>query len=159
MREALSGLIDIELRPHRGETLVRSLYDALRRAILNGSLKPARRLPSSRELARQLKVSRNTVSSVVDQLAMEGYLEVAQGRRPVYNGYEKLQTAPEFKDYVWFHEYFDGDNGRGVGASHQTGWTGLVANLIDELYPQEFVARFRRVAGAGLSVMPGRCDS
>jgi GntR family transcriptional regulator/MocR family aminotransferase len=83
MREALSGLIDIELRPHRGETLVRSLYDALRRAILNGSLKPARRLPSSRELARQLNVSRNTVSSVVDQLAMEGYLEVAQGRRPV----------------------------------------------------------------------------
>ena len=83
MREALSGLIDIELRPHRGETLVRSLYDALRRAILNGSLKPARRLPSSRELARQLNMSRNTVSSVVDQLAMEGYLEVAQGRRPV----------------------------------------------------------------------------
>jgi hypothetical protein len=64
------------------------------------------------------------------------FLRDAQGRRPVYNGYEKLQTAPEFRDYIWFHEYFDGDNGRGVGASHQTGWTGLVANLIDELYPE-----------------------
>ena len=63
------------------------------------------------------------------------FLRDAQGRRPVYNGYEKMQTDPQFKDYVWFHEYFDGDNGRGVGASHQTGWTGLVANLIDELYP------------------------
>jgi hypothetical protein len=65
------------------------------------------------------------------------FLRDAQGRRPVYNGYEKLQTDPEFKDYIWFHEYFDGDNGRGVGASHQTGWTGLAANLIDELCPQE----------------------
>ena len=63
------------------------------------------------------------------------FLRDARGRRPVFNGYEKLQTDPQFKDYVWFHEYFDGDNGRGVGANHQTGWTGLVANLIDELYP------------------------
>ncbi|MFO1098565.1 MAG: glucosidase [Xanthobacteraceae bacterium] len=65
------------------------------------------------------------------------FLRDGRGRRPVYNGYEKLQTDPQFKDYVWFHEYFDGDNGRGVGASHQTGWTGLVANLIDELYPPQ----------------------
>ena len=45
-----------------------------------------------------------------------------------------MQADPHFKDHVLFHEYFDGDNGRGVGANHQTGWTGLVANLIDELY-------------------------
>jgi hypothetical protein len=62
------------------------------------------------------------------------FLRDADGRRPVFNGYEKLQTDPHFKDYLLFHEYFDGDDGHGVGASHQTGWTGLVANLIDELY-------------------------
>ena len=42
----------------------------------------------------------------------------------------KLATDPHFKDYVLFHEYFHGDNGRGLGASHQTGWTGLVAKLL-----------------------------
>ncbi len=63
------------------------------------------------------------------------FLPDAHGRRPVFDGYEKLQTDPHFKGYIWFHEYFDGDNGRGVGASHQTGWTGLVANLIDDLCP------------------------
>ena len=42
----------------------------------------------------------------------------------------KLQHDPHFKDYALFHEYFHGDNGRGVGASHQTGWTGLIAKLL-----------------------------
>ena len=50
--------------------------------------------------------------------------------RPVFNGEEKMQTDPHFRDYVLFYEYFHGDNGRGVGASHQTGWTGLIANLL-----------------------------
>ena len=59
------------------------------------------------------------------------------GRRPVFGACEKMQTDPHFKDYVLFYEYFDGDNGRGAGASHQTGWTGLIANLIDELHPPE----------------------
>ena len=83
MRAALSGVIDIAVRPRDGETLNRQLYNELRQAILNGALAPGRRLPSSRELASQLKLSRNTVSSVVDQLAMEGYLQVTQGRRPI----------------------------------------------------------------------------
>src|SRR5579859_5815190 len=83
MREVLSGLIDVALRPDGGETLTRQLYGELRNAILNGVLAPGRRLPSSRDLARQLDVSRNTVSSVIDQLTMEGYLDVSQGRRPV----------------------------------------------------------------------------
>jgi len=52
------------------------------------------------------------------------------GRRAVFGNYSKIQTDPEFKDYILFHEYFDGDNGRGVGASHQTGWTGLIANCL-----------------------------
>ena len=77
------------------------------------------------------------VASELRRRLISIFLRDGQGRRPVYNGYEKLQTAPEFKDYIWFHEYFDGDNGRGVGASHQTGWTGLAANLIEELYPPE----------------------
>ncbi|HXZ46658.1 MAG TPA: glucosidase, partial [Pseudolabrys sp.] len=82
-------------------------------------------------------LSLNEVASELRRRLISIFLRDGQGRRPVYNGYEKLQTAPEFKDYIWFHEYFDGDNGRGVGASHQTGWTGLAANLIDELYPKK----------------------
>ena len=45
------------------------------------------------------------------------------GRRAVFGNYEKMQTDPHFKDYLLFHEYFDGDTGRGLGASHQTGWS------------------------------------
>ena len=56
------------------------------------------------------------------------------GRRPVFGGCEKFQTDPHFKDYILFHEYFDGDTGRGLGASHQTGWSALVANMIAELH-------------------------
>jgi len=56
-----------------------------------------------------------------------------QGRRPVYGGVEKFQSDPHWRDYILFYEYFHGDNGAGLGASHQTGWTGLVAKLI-ELY-------------------------
>jgi len=54
------------------------------------------------------------------------------GKRPVYADEDKFQHDPHWKDYILFYEYFDGDNGRGLGASHQTGWTGLVASLIDE---------------------------
>jgi hypothetical protein len=57
-----------------------------------------------------------------------------QGRRPVLGNNEKLQTDPHFKDYIPFYEYFDGETGRGLGASHQTGWSGLIANMIAELY-------------------------
>jgi hypothetical protein len=57
-----------------------------------------------------------------------------KGRRPVFGTYEKMQTDPHFRDHILFHEYFDGDNGRGLGASHQTGWSGLVANMIAELH-------------------------
>ena len=52
------------------------------------------------------------------------------GRRPALGPDERLQRDPHFRDHVLFHEYFDGDTGRGLGASHQTGWTGLVANLV-----------------------------
>ncbi|QMW05676.1 MGH1-like glycoside hydrolase domain-containing protein [Spirosoma foliorum] len=55
------------------------------------------------------------------------------GKRPAFGQHSKYQD-PHFRDYVLFYEYFDGDNGRGVGASHQTGWTGLVAELISRKY-------------------------
>jgi hypothetical protein len=54
-------------------------------------------------------------------------------RRPVYSGTEKFQSDPHWRDHILFYEYFHGDNGAGLGASHQTGWTGLVAKLI-QLY-------------------------
>ncbi|HEX3704254.1 MAG TPA: hypothetical protein VHU82_13055 [Vicinamibacterales bacterium] len=56
----------------------------------------------------------------------------ADGRRPIYGAAEKFQQDPHWRDVLLFHEYFHGDNGAGLGANHQTGWTGLVANLIDE---------------------------
>jgi hypothetical protein len=55
-----------------------------------------------------------------------------QGRRPVFGGQERMQTDPHFRDHLLFFEYFHGDDGAGLGASHQTGWTALVASLIDE---------------------------
>jgi hypothetical protein len=58
------------------------------------------------------------------------WLPDGDGRRPVFGDIEKQQTDPEWRDLLQFHEYFHGDTGRGVGASHQTGWTGLVAHLI-----------------------------
>jgi hypothetical protein len=58
------------------------------------------------------------------------FLKDGDGRRPVLRAHPKTQDDPNFRDHVLFHEYFDGDNGRGVGASHQTGWTGLVAKLL-----------------------------
>jgi hypothetical protein len=58
------------------------------------------------------------------------FLRDENGRRPVFGMQEKMQTDPHFKDYILFYEYFHGDNGRGAGASHQTGWTALVARLL-----------------------------
>jgi hypothetical protein len=74
-----------------------------------------------------------TIDAVATELARRLtrlFLKDKHGQRPVLNYHPKLATDPHFKYYVLFHEYFHGDNGRGVGASHQTGWTGLVAKLI-----------------------------
>jgi hypothetical protein len=59
------------------------------------------------------------------------FLRDANGRRPVYGGTAKFQEDPHWRDLILFYEYFHGDNGAGLGASHQTGWTGLVAPLLD----------------------------
>jgi Mannosylglycerate hydrolase MGH1-like glycoside hydrolase domain len=58
------------------------------------------------------------------------FLRDEHGNRPVYGGTQKFQTDPHWRDYILFYEYFHGDNGAGLGASHQTGWTGAVARLI-----------------------------
>jgi hypothetical protein len=73
------------------------------------------------------------------------------GRRPVYGGAEKFQTDPKWHDHILFYEYFHGDNGAGLGASHQTGWTGLVAKsiqLFGYLDPEQTLQMGKKVAFA-----------
>ena len=54
------------------------------------------------------------------------------GRRPVFGAATRFNDDPHWRDYLLFYEYFHGDNGAGIGASHQTGWTGLVAKLLQQ---------------------------
>jgi hypothetical protein len=58
------------------------------------------------------------------------FLRDEKGHRPVYGGSKKFQEDPHWRDHLLFYEYFHGDNGAGLGASHQTGWTGLVGGLM-----------------------------
>jgi len=77
------------------------------------------------------------------------FLRDERGRRPVYGGTEKFQTDPHWRDHILFYEYFHGDNGAGLGASHQTGWTGLVGALIEmfgRFDPQRILAEGRMAA-------------
>ncbi|HZB44543.1 MAG TPA: hypothetical protein VE360_04845, partial [Pyrinomonadaceae bacterium] len=60
------------------------------------------------------------------------FLRGADGRRPAFGGVEKFQHDPHWRDHLLFHEFFNGDDGAGLGASHQTGWTGLVAKLLQQ---------------------------
>jgi hypothetical protein len=60
------------------------------------------------------------------------FLRGADGKRPVFGGIQAFQEDANWRDLIYFHEYFHGDNGAGIGASHQTGWTGLVAKLIEQ---------------------------
>jgi hypothetical protein len=76
-----------------------------------------------------------TLAQIADEL--EGrlvslFLRDERGKRPFHGANERLQGDPHFRDHLLFHEYFNGDTGEGLGASHQTGWTGLVAKLIDQ---------------------------
>jgi hypothetical protein len=72
----------------------------------------------------------NEVAQELTERLARIFLRDAKGRRPVFGSHEKLQADPHFRDYVPFYEYFHGDDGRGLGASHQTGWTGLIAKLL-----------------------------
>jgi hypothetical protein len=74
-----------------------------------------------------------TIDIVAEELSKrltKLFLRNANGMRPAFGNNHKMQTDPHFRDYLLFHEYFHGDNGTGLGASHQTGWTGLVAKLL-----------------------------
>jgi Glycosyl hydrolase family 63 C-terminal domain len=77
------------------------------------------------------------------------FLRDTAGRRPVFGGAEKFQSDPYWRDHLLFYEYFHGDNGAGIGASHQTGWSGLVAPLIEifgHLAPETFLKGGRAAA-------------
>jgi hypothetical protein len=78
------------------------------------------------------------------------FLRDVSGKRPVYGGSKKFQEDPYWKDYILFYEYFHGDNGAGLGASHQTGWTGTIARLLDlfaRMTPEEAMKPAGKVIG------------
>ena len=79
---------------------------------------------------RQLTLDR--IAAELSRRLSSLFLRDESGRRPVLGDVERFQHDPHWRDLVPFHEYFDGDTGRGVGASHQTGWTGLVAKLLQQ---------------------------
>ena len=72
------------------------------------------------------------IAGQISQRLTRIFLRDEQGRRPVFGGTEKFQEDPHWRDLIPFHEYFHGDNGAGIGASHQTGWTALIAKLIQQ---------------------------
>lgn len=74
------------------------------------------------------------LSNLLSRRMISLFTEDKDGKRPVYNRHPKMQNDPHFKDYILFYEYFHGDNGAGLGASHQTGWTALVADIIHKMY-------------------------
>jgi hypothetical protein len=82
------------------------------------------------------------VAAEISSRLTRTFTEDEHGHRPVFGGLEKFQTDPHWHDLLLFYEYFHGDNGAGIGASHQTGWTGTVALLM--------------LMGAELSARPGR---
>ena len=79
------------------------------------------------------QITLRTVAQELTNRLISLFTKNVNGLRPAFGQHPKYQD-PHFRDYVLFYEYFDGDNGRGVGASHQTGWTGLVAELISRKY-------------------------
>jgi hypothetical protein len=76
----------------------------------------------------------HTLAEIADDLSVRltsVFLEDKNGNRPVFGGTQLMQRDPNWHDHLLFYEYFHGDNGAGIGASHQTGWTAVVANLLD----------------------------
>jgi Mannosylglycerate hydrolase MGH1-like glycoside hydrolase domain len=77
------------------------------------------------------------VADEISQRLIRIFTRDANGRRPVFGGQQTFQNDPHWRDHLLFYEYFHGDNGAGLGASHQTGWTGLVAKLIHQQSEQK----------------------
>ena len=87
----------------------------------------------------------NKVADELSRRMIRLFVRNEAGLRPCYGGTEIFQHDPHWRDYLLFHEYFHGDNGAGLGANHQTGWTGLVAKLIQQQggsTPGDFVGNF-----------------
>ena len=102
------------------------------------------------------------VAEEISRRLVSTFLRDGDGRRPVYGGTERFQDDPHWRDLILFFEYFNGDDGAGLGASHQTGWTGLVAPLIQlfghltaesVLEPDDrpLTKAYRRVTGEGIA--------
>jgi hypothetical protein len=91
------------------------------------------------------------VSQEISQRLQNIFLQDESGKRAVYGQSEKFQTDPHWKDLILFYEYFHGDNGAGIGASHQTGWTGCVARLIQAygFLSKELVQNVTNVSDVG----------
>jgi hypothetical protein len=103
-----------------------------------------------------------TINDAADEIALRLsrlFLKNKEGVRPVLNYHAKLARDPHFRDYVLFHEYFHGDNGRGVGASHQTGWTGLIAKVLMPRTKAESAEERRASMSEVSTVSPSRKTS
>jgi hypothetical protein len=85
-----------------------------------------------------VQMTLHEVASELRRRLVGTFLPGPDGRRPVFDGSERFQSDPRWSRNPLFYEYFDGDTGRGLGASHQTGWTGLVADLILQRRPGRF---------------------
>ena len=72
------------------------------------------------------------VAAQIEKRMISTFIRNEKGERPVYGNNALFQSDPHWRDYILFYEYFNGDTGEGLGASHQTGWTGLVAKLIHQ---------------------------
>jgi hypothetical protein len=95
------------------------------------------------------------VAGEISRRLVSTFQRDVQGRRPVFGANETFQSDPHWRDYVPFFEYFHGDTGAGVGASHQTGWTALVAKMIDELSPKQETQK-KQKGGDGTTVTAGQ---
>jgi hypothetical protein len=97
------------------------------------------------------------VTSDLSQRLIALFTRGADGRRPAHGRYEKFQTDPHWKDLILFYEFFHGDTGAGLGASHQTGWTGLVAKLIHQ--HAEYTLRHRGAQASEEWKFEGKTDT
>ena len=85
-----------------------------------------------------IKMNLWDVSLEISKRLTNIFLRDEEGKRAVFGNNEKFQKDENWRDYLLFYEYFNGDTGEGIGASHQTGWTGLVAKLIKQHWDFDF---------------------
>jgi hypothetical protein len=97
------------------------------------------------------------VAKEIAQRLANIFVKDQRGRRPVYGATRKFQEDPHWRDYLLFYEYFHGDNGAGLGASHQTGWTGIIARIMQMfamMKPELLLSADRKALYAGRAVQP-----